>query len=361
LIAGGGTAGHVVPALALADVLSGRGHGVAFCGTDRGMEKELVPRAGYPFSVVRIRGFTRKVGLSTVYTLGAVPVAAVDAWRLLRAFRPDCVVGVGAYASGPVVAEAALRRIPAVAVEMDSHMGWTNRILSRLVDRVCLSFPDAERTGGKYVYTGRPLRPALLTATREEGRTRFQLDPDRPVLLVFGGSLGARSLNEATVGAFARARTSFQILHVTGEREYARVSEVLKEPDTNPAYQAFAFLDDFPLALAAADAVVARAGGSVAEILARGVPSLLVPYPLAAGDHQTRNARIVVDEGAALMVGDAELDSDRLARAVAILLDPVVNGPMREAALRLARPDAAVRIADVVVELITSPSGKHHD
>ena len=350
-----------MPALALADVLSSWGHEVAFCGTDRGMEKELVPSAGYSFSVVRIRGFTRKVGLSTVYTLGAIPVAAVDAWRLLRAFRPNCVVGVGAYASGPVVAEAALRRIPAVAVEMDSHMGWTNRILSRLVDRVCLSYPEAERTAGKYVYTGRPLRPALLTATREEGLTRFHLDPDRPVLLVFGGSLGARSLNEATVGAFARTRTSFQILHVTGKREYARVSEVLKEPDANPAYQAFTFLDDFPLALAAADAVVARAGGSVAEILARGVPSLLVPYPLAAGDHQTRNARIVADEGAALMVGDAELDSDRLARAVATLLDPVVNGPMRAAALRLARPDAAVRIADVVVELIAPPSGKHHD
>ncbi len=321
------------------------------------MEKELIPRAGYAFSAIRIRGFTRKLGLSTLRTLCSIPVAGVDAFRLLRAFRPDCVVGVGAYASGPVVAEAALRGIPAVAVEMDSHMGWTNRILSRMVDKVCLSFPDAERTGDKYVYTGRPLRPALLTATREEGLTRFNLDPDRPVLLIFGGSLGAHTLNVAAIGAFAHTTTAFQIIHVTGEREYAQVADVLKEPQANPGYQAHAFLDDFPLALATADAVVARAGGSVAEILARGVPALLVPYPLATGDHQTVNARMVVEAGAALMVADAELDPERLTAAVATLLDPDVNIRMREAALRLARPDAAVRIADVVVELTTQSAG----
>lgn len=325
------------------------------------MEKELVPRAGYPFSVVRIRGFERRLGFSTLRTLGSIPVAGVDAWRLLCAFRPDCVVGVGAYASGPVVAEAAVRGVPAVAVEMDSHMGWTNRILSRMVDKVCLSFPDPRRTGGKYVYTGRPLRPALLSATHAEGLARFGLDPGRGVLLIFGGSLGSRTLNQAATAAFARTPTSFQIIHVTGEREHAYVRDALTGPDANPAYQAHPFLDDFPLALAAADAVVARAGGSVAEILARGVPSLLVPYPLASGDHQTVNARMVSEAGAALMVADADLDASRLVEAVATLLDPEVNRRMREAALTLARPDATVRIADVVVELIARRAGKHHD
>jgi len=347
----------VVPALALADVLSSRGHQVAFCGTERGMERGLVTRAGYPFSVVRIRGFTRKLGLSTLRTLGSIPVAGVDAWRLLRSYRPDCVVGVGAYVSGPVVAEAALRRIPTVAVEMDSHMGWTNTILSRLVDKVCLSFPDPKHTGGKYVHTGRPLRPALLAASKEEGLARFGLDPDKQVLLVFGGSLGARTLNRATVDAFARAQTPFQVIHVTGEREHGQVAAALQAEDANRLYQAHAFLDDFPLALAAADAVVARAGGSVAEVLARGVPSLLVPYPLATGDHQTVNARTVVEGGAALMVPDAELDGARLAEAVSTLLDPQVNARMREAALCLARPDAADRIADVVVKLVAPSTG----
>lgn len=325
------------------------------------MEKHLVSRAGYPFSLVRIRGFQRRLGLSTVRTLGSIPLAGVDAWKLLRSYKPDCVVGVGAYASGPVVAEAAVAGIPAVAVEMDAHMGWTNRVLSKMVDKVCLSFPQAELDHGKYVYTGRPLRPSLLAATREQGLARFDLDPGRPVLLVFGGSLGARTLNQATLKAFAQRSTPFQILHVTGEREYQAVTEELKKPGANPDYQAFPFLDDFPLALAAADAVVGRAGGSVAEILARGVPSLLVPYPYAAGDHQSKNARMVAAEGAALTVADAELDADRLAAAVATLLDAEVNHRMRAAALRLARPDAADRIADVVVELVAARAQRGHD
>ncbi len=350
-----------MPALALADVLSSRGHEVSFCGTRRGLEKELVPRAGYAFSVVRIRGFERKLGLSTLRTLGSIPVAGVDAWRLLRSFYPDCVIGVGAYASGPVVAEAALRGIATVAVEMDSHMGWTNRVLSLLVDKVCLSFPDPAKTGSKYVYTGRPLRPSLLSATRQAGLARFGLDPDRAVLLVFGGSLGAHTLNKAVMDAFARTSTSFQIVHVTGEREYDQVAGALRLPEANPLYQAHPFLDDFPLALAAADAVVARAGGSVAEILARGVPSLLVPYPLATGDHQTINARRVAEGGAALTVADAELNVERLTTAVSTLLDPDVNARMRQAALGLARPDAASRIADVVVELVGPSTGGHHD
>ncbi len=357
LIAGGGTAGHVVPALALADVLSDRGYSVSFCGTGQGMERELVPKAGYPFVAVRIRGFDRKLGMSTLRTLASIPVAAVDAWRVLKAVHPDCVIGVGAYASGPVVAEAALRGIPTVAVEMDSHMGWTNTALSRLVDRVCLSYPDTEHTGGKFVYTGRPLRPALLSATREEGMKRFGLESETPVLLVFGGSLGAHTLNTAVVAGFAQTDTEFQVIHVTGERDYEWVSGILTQRGANPKYQAHSFLDDLPLALAAADAVIARAGGSVAEILARGVPSLLVPYPYAAGDHQAKNAERVAEAGAALVVADADLDADKVRDAASELLTPEVNERMRRAALALAVPDATVRIADVVVELMVRHAG----
>ena len=212
-------------------------------------------------------------------------------------------MGVGAYASGPVVAEAAVRGIPAVAVEMDSHMGWTNRILSRLVDKVCLSFPRPDLDQRKYVYTGRPLRPALLAATREEGLARFGLDADRQVLLVFGGSLGAHTLNQAATGGFRpEGRPPSRSCTSPGSGSTRWWPSCSASEGANPDYQAFPFLDDFPLALAAADAVVGRAGGSVAEILARGVPSLLVPYPLAAGDHQTVNAKMVAAEGAALYV-----------------------------------------------------------
>jgi UDP-N-acetylglucosamine--N-acetylmuramyl-(pentapeptide) pyrophosphoryl-undecaprenol N-acetylglucosamine transferase len=346
-----------VPALALADVLSGRGHQVAFCGTERGMEKHLVPKAGYDLSTVRIRGFERRLGVSTLQTLAYIPLAAMDAYRVLRDTRPECVVGVGSHASGPVVAEAALRGIPAVAVEMDSHMGWTNTILSKLVDRVCLSYPDERQKGSKFVYTGRPLRPSLLSATREQGLARFGLATDRPVLLVFGGSLGAHALNVAVLEAFAKRETSFQVVHVTGELDHAWVTETLAQPGANPSYQAHAFLDDLALALAAADAVVARAGGSVAEVLARGVPALLVPYPYAAGDHQAKNARRIAEAGAALVVANAELDKTRVSEAVEELLRPEVNMRMRQAALSLAVPDAADRIADVVVELLARHAG----
>ncbi len=321
------------------------------------MERDLVPRAGYPFSIVRIRGFERKIGLSTLRTLGSIPLAAVDAYKVLRQVRPGCVVGVGAYASGPVVAEAALRGLPTVAVEMDSHMGWTNTILSKLVDRVCLSYPDERRRSSKFIHTGRPLRPALLSATREQGLERFGLDGKRPVLLVFGGSLGAHVVNEAVLDAFALQPTPFQIVHVTGERDFARARDTLAAAGANPSYQVHAFLDDLPLALAAADAVVARAGGSVAEILARGVPALLVPYPFAAGDHQAKNARRIAEAGAALVIANAELDARKVTASVSELLRPDVNKRMREAALALAVPDAADRIADVVVELLTRHAG----
>ncbi len=347
----------MVPALALADVLSARGHQVAFCGTERGMENALVPKAGYPLSTVRIRGFERRLGLSTLQTLAYLPVAALDACKVLRATRPDCVIGAGSHASGPVVAEAALRGIPTVAVEMDSHLGWTNTILSKLVDRVCLSYPDEGRKTGKFIHTGRPLRPGLLLATREQGLERFTLDPDRPVLLVFGGSLGAHALNVAVLEAFATKQTPFQIVHVTGEADFAWASDTLSRPGGNRSYQVHAFLDDLPLALAAADAVVARAGGSVAEVLARGVPALLVPYPYAAGDHQAKNARRVAEAGAAVVMANSELDGDKVTEAVNGLLEPEVNQRMRQAALSLAVPDAADRIADVVVELLARRAG----
>lgn len=344
----------MVPALAVADVLSERGYEVHFCGGPRGMEGTLVPRAGYPFSVVRIRGFSRHVGMTTLRTLASLPVAAVDAWTLLRRLRPACVVGVGAYASGPVVAEAAVRGVPTVVVEMDSHIGWTNAILSRLVDRVCVSFPMPDGDAGKYRYTGRPVRPGLLAATRAEGVARFRLDSSRPVVLVFGGSLGARSLNDAAVEAFAGRETPFSVLHVAGGHDLARVQDIV-DAGPNRRYQVFGYLDDFPLALATADVAVSRAGGSVAELLARGVPAILVPYPLATADHQTKNARALVAEGAAVMVADSELTGARLTAEVERLLDPARHASMSAAALRLAKPEAASLIADQIVEVAGPP------
>jgi len=345
------------------------------------MESTLVPRAGYPFSLVRIRGFERRLGFGTLRTLASFPVAACDAFRLLRRLRPACVCGVGAYASGPVVAEAAVLRIPTVAVEMDAHLGWTNRTLSLLVRKVCLSFPIDGKEGGRFVHTGRPIRPELLAAKREDGLARFNLDPEIPVVLVFGGSLGARRLNDATLEAFSGEMTPFSVVHVAGAQDFARVSAALTgSHDTgggggpsgrpgqaqacvvgvaNPRYKAHAYLDDFPLALAAATVAVARAGGSVAELLARGVPALLVPYPQATADHQTKNAIALQQAGVALMAADGELDGPLLASKVEELLEPATHRRMSAAARGLARTDAAARVADEIVHLAGPPKGTH--
>jgi UDP-N-acetylglucosamine--N-acetylmuramyl-(pentapeptide) pyrophosphoryl-undecaprenol N-acetylglucosamine transferase len=328
---------------------------VHFCGGPHGMEATLVPAAGYPFYPVRIRGFERRLGVTTLRTLASLPLAALDGWRTLRRVGPSVVVGVGAYASGPVVAEAALlMRKPTAAVEMDAHLGWTNRILSRLVDRVFLSFAAAHPEGGKFVHSGRPLRPGLLAAGRDEGRRRFGLDQDVPVVLIFGGSLGARALNDAAVAAWAGRETPFAVLHVAGARDHARVLRAVRQ-GANPRYQVYAFLDDFALALAAADLAVARAGGSVAELLARGLPAVLVPWPGAAADHQTKNARALEAAGAAVHLPEEQLSPQRLAGEIERLLDSQVRARMSEAARSLARPDAATRIADEIVELAGPP------
>lgn len=341
----------MVPALAVADVLTEWGHRVGFCGAG-GIEERLVPSEGYYYRSVRIRGFQRRLGWTTVKTLVSFPVAALDAWRVLRSTRPDCVIGVGAYASGPVVAEAVLLRLPTAIVEMDAHLGWTNRILSRAVDRVFLSFPISGREGGKFLHTGRPLRPVLMTAEREEGLRRFGLEGTKPVILVFGGSLGSRSINRAAVGAFAEGANPFSVVHVTGENDYERTREELSEGGGNPDYRLYSYLDDFPLALAVADVAVCRAGGSVAELLARRIPSILVPYPAATADHQTKNARALEEAGAARMVVDADLDAERLYAEVRSALEPEARSRMAAAAGSLARTEAATRIAEQIVELV---------
>ena len=311
LIAGGGTAGHVVPALALADVLTERGYGVHFCGAPYGMERVLVPRAGYPFSTVRVRGFARSLGWHTVRSAASLPVAGLDAWRLVRTLRPACTVGVGAYASGPVVADGgaaghAHRR------HRDGRAYGLDQPHPQPVGRPCLPVaPGCTRRGREVRVHGQADPPGVarrhsrVRAGRASGWTTTS-----PVVLVFGGSLGARTLNDATLAAFAAEPTPFAVLHVTGEREYARVRAAV-DAGGNPRYQAFPFLDDFGLALAACDVAVARAGGSVAELLARGVPSVLVPWPAAAGDHQTSNARAVAAAGAGRHGGRRRSDRRR--------------------------------------------------
>lgn len=262
--------------------------------------------------------------------------AVVRSMRLLRELRVDAVMGGGGYVAGPVGLAAVLLRIPLVLTEADSHLGIANRLLAPFARRVCLAFPLAGREGSRYLVTGRPVPPPAVD--RAAARARFGLSEDDTVVLVFGGSLGARSINTAAVDAFSGA--TFRVLHASGERDFAS----LVAP--GPHYDLRPYIHEFGDALLAADLVVARSGGSVFEIAAHGRPAILVPYPAAAADHQTTNARWMADAGAAIVIPDGELTAVRLAHEVGELLhDRTHLAAMAHASAALARPDAAQRIA----------------
>jgi UDP-N-acetylglucosamine--N-acetylmuramyl-(pentapeptide) pyrophosphoryl-undecaprenol N-acetylglucosamine transferase len=351
VIAAGGTAGHVVPALAVADALRERGARVEFIGGERA-EAELVPAAGYPFHPLRVAGIDRRNPLRAARAMLLAARAAGRARRLLRRIGADAVMGGGGYVAGPVGLAARTLRLPLLLTEADSHLGVSNRLLAPLASRVCLAFPLPDRGGAKYLVTGRPVPAGTANADRAAARQRLGVAPEAACLLVFGGSLGARRLNDAALEAFGGAAPCV-VLHAAGRRDHPELRERLDQLGAPAHYLLFPYIEPFADALAAADLVAARAGGSVFELAAAGLPSILVPYPHATGDHQAANARFMEDAGAAVVIPDAELDGPRLAREVGELLSaPQRMAEMANAARAVARPDAAGRIADEILSLL---------
>ena len=343
MIAAGGTAGHVVPALAVADALRDLGAEVTFIGGERA-EAQLVPAAGYPLRKIAVSGLSRSNPLAALRALGRAARAFLHVRRLLGELRPDAVMGGGGYVSGPVGLAAVTRRIPLVLTEADSHLGLANRALAPFARRVCLAFPLSV-SGDRYRVTGRPIPPPQTD--RAGARARLGIAAQEICVLVFGGSLGARSINLAAIEAFAGA--TFHVLHVCGRRDYPELSG---RPQS-AGYDLREYLDlaDFADALAAADLVVARAGGSLFEIAAHGRPAILVPYPHATADHQSANARWMTQAGAAVSIPDGELSAARLARETAALLaDPQRLDAMAAASARLGRPEAAHEVARELLE-----------
>jgi UDP-N-acetylglucosamine--N-acetylmuramyl-(pentapeptide) pyrophosphoryl-undecaprenol N-acetylglucosamine transferase len=350
VIAAGGTAGHVVPALAVADALRARGAEVEFVGGERA-EAELVPAAGYPFHRLHVEGVDRRNLLRAARAVLLAGGATIRAVALLRRLGADAVLGGGGYVAGPVGLAARSRRLPLVLSEADSHLGVTNRLLAPLARRVFLAFPIEGRGGSKWVVSGRPVPAGTGTSDRAAARERFGLAGGGPCVLVFGGSLGARRLNEAALDAFGTAAPG-EVLHASGRRDHDDLRRRLDALGSPPHYHLHPYIEPFADALAAADLVVARAGGGVQEVLVAGLPAVLVPYPHATADHQTKNARWAEQAGAAVVVPDAELDGPRLAREVGALLGaPQRMAAMRAAARAVAKPDAAERIADELLRL----------
>ncbi|HUB76659.1 MAG TPA: undecaprenyldiphospho-muramoylpentapeptide beta-N-acetylglucosaminyltransferase [Solirubrobacteraceae bacterium] len=344
VIAAGGTAGHVVPALTVAEELRAEGADVAFIGGGRA-EAQLVPAAGFPLHTIAVEGLSRSNPLRASRALALAGAAIPRARRLLSELAPDAVMGGGGYVAGPVGVAAVGMRLPLVLTEADSHLGVTNRLLAPFARRVCLAFALPGRDGAKYRVTGRPV-PAP-GADRAASRLRFGVPADATCLLVFGGSLGARSINLAAIGAFAEAQV--HVLHVSGQRDHHELA--VRDLRAGYDLRAYLSLEEFAAALSAADLAVARAGGSVFEIAAHGLPAILVPYPHAAGDHQSANARWMADAGAALVIEDGELSAERLRAEVTRLLgDRARLAAMSAAAGALARPQAAREVAQELLQ-----------
>jgi UDP-N-acetylglucosamine--N-acetylmuramyl-(pentapeptide) pyrophosphoryl-undecaprenol N-acetylglucosamine transferase len=337
--------------MAVAAELRASGAEVSFLGARGRIEAELVPDAGYEIEYLRVRGLDRGNPLRAAGAALEAGAAVIAALRAIRRRRADVVMGGGGFVAGPAGMAALLNRTPLVLTEADSHLGLANRLLARGARRVCLSLPIASREGERYPVTGRPVPAAVLAADRGRARERFGVAPEARCLLVMGGSQGARSINECAVEAFAeRGGRDFDVVHVAGRRDFEALEDRLAAAPHRDRYTLLAYEPDLGDCLAACDLVLGRAGGSIFELTAAGRPAILVPYPHAAAGHQGSNAAWMAKAGAAIAVPDEELGPERLADEVGELLrDPARLAAMAAASARLAKPDAAGRIAAEVL------------
>jgi UDP-N-acetylglucosamine--N-acetylmuramyl-(pentapeptide) pyrophosphoryl-undecaprenol N-acetylglucosamine transferase len=357
LIAGGGTGGHLYPGIALARELVRRDPSteVTFAGTAQGIEARVVPRENFALDLIRVAGLKGKSRLERARGFLLLPVAAADAWRVLSKRRPDVVIGVGGFASGPVLALAAARGYPTMLLEQNALPGITNRLLARVVRAAAVNFETAlayfPRTG---FVAGNPVRPEFFPAQNEELNDTTSKPHDAARVLIFGGSQGAHAINVAMVEAAARLAASgirLAITHQTGERDLDLVRTAYQRAGLAARVEAFIY--EIDREMKAADVVICRAGATtLAELAASGTPAILVPLPNSTDDHQRRNAEVVARAGAAVALEERELTGDTLAATMTGLVgDANRRRRMATAARQLARPDAAQRIADRVEQL----------
>jgi UDP-N-acetylglucosamine--N-acetylmuramyl-(pentapeptide) pyrophosphoryl-undecaprenol N-acetylglucosamine transferase len=360
MFAGGGTGGHLYPAIAIAEEVRKQDPQalISFIGNPATIESRVVPEQGYPFHPIVVQGFRRRLSPATFVAAGKVAVALAQSLRILKKERPDVVVGTGGYVCGPPLYAATLLRVPTLIQEQNSVPGVTTSLLASRVTEVHLAFDETRarirRSTGVYV-TGNPIRGRIGTVTHEEGASAFGLDPALPVVLVTGGSRGARSINSAVLALVRETpRLACQILWGAGVAEHAEVESALeREPEeARRRVRCLPYIAEMARAYAAADLAVCRAGAmTIAELAQAGCPAILVPYPFAAADHQTGNALAVERAGAGLLVKDGELASRLLPELEGLLADTARRAAMRSGARTLARPRAAEELAGAVLRL----------
>jgi len=359
IISGGGTGGHVFPAIAIADAIKDRlpSAEILFVGAKGKIEMDRVPKAGYPIKGLWISGFHRKLTLRNLLFPLKLLSSLFKAWRILRSFKPQLAIGVGGFASGPVLEVASRMGVPTLIQEQNSYAGVTNRLLAKKVDKICVAYEGMEKyfPAAKLIITGNPVRKQLFkrSAGREEGYAHFRLDPAKKTIFLFGGSLGARSLNRAVADnrELLAKQKEVQLIWQVGKlyvEEY-RQSPVAQLPNV----RLYAFIDRMDLAYAAADVVICRAGAlTIAELCMVGKPAILVPSPNVAEDHQTKNAMALVEKDAAVIIRDGEASEKMIANALALLWDDNRQQELSANIKMMARPDAAEHIAEEVMDLV---------
>ena len=356
LIAAGGTGGHIYPGIAVAKELKRRDPRsvVRFVGTARGLETRLVPQAGFELSLIESAGLKNVGAAAKMKGMLLLPKSFFAAQRLIREFRPDVVVGAGGYVSGPVLLTASLLKVPTLVMESNALPGFTNRTLARFASAAAVSFEESlPYFRGKGVVTGNPVRREFFEIASK------RRDASRVSLLVFGGSQGARAINEAMVAALphlAAHKDALRVVHQTGESDFERVRAGYASASWSERADVRKYLDDIVAHLAQSDLVVCRAGATTtAELIAAGKAALMIPFPFAADDHQRKNAEALERAGAARMILQQDATGERLAREIAELTEnPERVTRMEEAARKLARGDAAVAAVDLIERLVAS-------
>jgi UDP-N-acetylglucosamine--N-acetylmuramyl-(pentapeptide) pyrophosphoryl-undecaprenol N-acetylglucosamine transferase len=356
LLAGGGTGGHLFPALAIADEIRRlQPHArFLFLGTKGKIEERVVPQRGYDIRTIWISGFHRRLTLDNLLFPLKVVVSLVQSLFVIRQFKPDVVVGTGGYVCGPILFAASLLGIPTVIHESNSYPGVTTRLLAKRVSKIFIAFDAARRwlqRTDHVVLVGTPTRDSLGTITKADGRAFFQLSPNKRTLLVSGGSLGAASINDAVLAALADLQAAdIQLIWQTGQGDFGRVQKAagdMKSGWIGP------FIDKMEYAFGAADLVVCRSGATtLAELTRVGKPAILIPYPFAAGDHQTHNAKSLADAGAAILIADKDAKQNMKQKVLSLMSDPQLLDRMSAASAQLGRPKAGEEIAAAIMEMI---------
>ena len=356
LISGGGTGGHIFPALSIANALRQRiDCEILFVGADNRMEMERVPAAGYDIKGLPVVGFDRKHLLRNFGVLLKLRKSIGMARKIVKDFRPDIAIGVGGYCSGPTLKAAQKAGVPTLLQEQNSYAGVTNKLLAKKAEKICVAYPGLDRffPADKIVLTGNPVRKDLLTSglTPQKARERFGLKPNLPTVLAVGGSLGALTLNESMQAGLQRLNDAgIQVIWQTGKNFGQRGTDAAKNMEGTVVTK---FISDMPAAYAAADLVVSRAGASsISELELLGKPCILVPSPNVAEDHQTKNARALSDKGAAVLVTDAEARTRLVDEIISLIRDDNRLRKMSEEITKLALPDSDEKIVDEVLKII---------